>query len=251
MRVLSQEVLDAMTTTTAPPGARTRELPWPLAFYRTGVGKKWVMAVTGIGLLGFVLVHMIGNLKLYLGEEDINKYGLALRGLGGDLVPHTSILWLLRIGLIVAFVLHIHAAYGLTRMNLRARPVRYQSRRDYVVASYAARTMRWPGVIVGLFLLYHLADLTWGFANPDFVHGEPYHNVVESFSRVPVAILYIVANLALGFHIYHGAWSMFQSLGVNNPRINQARRWFAIAFAAIIVLRHVSFPIAVLTGIVG
>ena len=239
-----------MTTTVSAPQATNRHLPWPLAFYSTSVGKKWVMAVTGIMLLGFVLVHMIGNLKLYLGEEDINKYGVALRNLGGDLVPHTSILWALRLGLIVAFVLHIHAAYALTRMNQRARPVRYQSRREYVAATYAARTMRWSGVIVGLFLLYHLSDLTWGFANPDFVHGEPYHNVVESFSRWPVAILYIVANLALGLHIYHGAWSMFQSLGVNSPRINPARRWFATAFAALIVAGNVSFPIAVLTGIV-
>ena len=238
-----------MTTVASPP-ARVRQLPWPLAFYRSAIGKKWVMAVTGIMLLGFVLVHMVGNLKLYMGEEDINKYGVALRNLGGDLVPHTSILWALRLGLIAAFVLHIHAAYALTRMNQRARPVRYQSRREYVAATYAARTMRWSGVIVGLFLLYHLSDLTWGFANPDFIHGEPYHNVVESFSRWPVAILYIVANLALGLHIYHGAWSMFQSLGVNSPRINPARRWFATAFAALIVAGNISFPIAVLTGIV-
>ena len=167
-----------MTTTVSSPQATNRRLPWPLAFYSTSVGKKWVMAITGIMLLGFVLVHMVGNLKLYMGEEDINKYGVALRNLGGDLVPHTSILWALRLGLIAAFVLHIHAAYALTRMNQRARPVRYQSRREYVAATYAARTMRWSGVIVGLFLLYHLSDLTWGFANPDFVHREPYHNVV-------------------------------------------------------------------------
>ena len=239
-----------MTTVASPP-ARVRQLPWPLAFYRSAIGKKWVMAVTGIMLLGFVLLHMIGNLKLYFGEEDINKYGIALRELGGAFIPRTYALWALRIGLIAAFVLHIHAAYALTRMNQRARPVRYQSKRDYVAANYAARTMRWSGVIVGLFLLFHLMDLTWGWVNPDFVHGEVYHNVVESFSRWPVAIVYIVANLALGLHIYHGAWSMFQSLGLNNPSINQARKLFAIAFAAIITLGNISFPIAVLTGVVG
>ena len=240
-----------MTTTSAAPAVRARQLPWPLAFYQSGIGKKWVMAVTGIVLLGFVLMHMVGNLKLYLGEESINKYGVALRAIGGDLVPHTSILWAVRIVLIAAFVLHIHAAYSLTLMNRRARPVGYQSRRHYVAANYAARTMRWSGVIVGLFLLYHLADFTWGWVNPDFIHGEPYHNVVESFQRWPVALLYIVANLALGLHIYHGAWSMFQSLGMNNPRANAARRWFATAFAALITVGNVSFPIAVLTGVVG
>lgn len=240
-----------MTTTAAPVrSARRRTLPWPLAFYATAVGKKWVMAVTGIGLLGFVLAHMVGNLKLYLGEEELNKYGEALRSFGGDLLPYTSALWVLRIGLIVFFVLHIHAAYTLTLMNRRARPIGYAGGRHYVAANYAARTMRWSGVIVGLYLLFHLADLTWGFANPDFIRGQPYHNLQQSLSRWPVALLYIVANLSLGLHIYHGAWSMFQSLGVNSPRINLARRYFATGFAALIVIGNLSFPIAILTGAV-
>ena len=238
-----------MTTAGVP--ARTRQLPWPLAFYQTAVGKKWVMAVSGIVLLGFVLLHMVGNLKMYLGEEDLNKYGVALREFGGAFIPRTYALWAFRTVLIVAFILHIHAAYSLTLMNRRARPVGYQGGRHYVAATYAARTMRWSGVIVGLFVLFHLMDLTWGWTNPDFVHGEPYHNVVESLSRWPAALVYIAANLALGLHIYHGAWSMFQSLGVNSPRINQARRWFATAFAALITIGNVSMPIAILTGVVG
>ncbi len=209
------------------------------------------MAVTGIILLGFVLVHMVGNLKMYLGETDLNKYGVALREIGGDLVPHTSILWAVRSLLILAFVLHIHAAATLTAMNRKARPVGYKGGRHYVAANYAARTMRMTGVIVLLYLLFHLMDLTWGNANPNFVHGEPYHNVVESFSRAPVAVVYIIANILLGIHIYHGAWSMFQSLGWNNPRINAARRWFATAFAALIVIGNVSMPIAVLAGVVS
>lgn len=240
-----------MTSATSTPVRTRRNLPWPIAFYQTAVGKKWVMAVTGIILLGFVLVHMVGNLKMYLGETDLNKYGVALREIGGDLVPHTSILWAVRSLLILAFVLHIHAAATLTAMNRKARPVGYKGGRHYVAANYAARTMRMTGVIVLLYLLFHLMDLTWGNANPNFVHGEPYHNVVESFSRAPVAVVYIIANILLGIHIYHGAWSMFQSLGWNNPRINAARRWFATAFAALIVIGNVSMPIAVLTGVVG
>jgi succinate dehydrogenase / fumarate reductase cytochrome b subunit len=136
-------------------------------------------------------------------------------------------------------------------MNRAARPVKYQSKRDYVAADFAARTMRWTGVIVGLFLLFHLADLTWGFANPDFVRGDVYENLVASFQRVPVAVIYIAANLALALHIYHGAWSMFQSLGLNNPRFNDARRWFAGGFATVIAIGNISFPVMVLAGVVS
>src|SRR5947207_4738104 len=144
------------------------------------------MAVTGIMLLGFVLLHMIGNLKAYLGPEEINAYGEFLRNILVPFAPRTFVLWMFRIGLITAFVLHIHAAYVLTRMNHRARPQSYASPRDYVAANFASRTMRWTGVIVLLFLAWHLADLTWGWANPDFVRGDPYNNVVVSLERVPI-----------------------------------------------------------------
>ena len=231
-----------------PPGGRRL---WVVDFYRSSVGKKWVMAVTGVVLLGYVFAHMAGNLKLYLGAEQINHYGEFLRDMGEPIVPRTNLLWMLRAGLTVAFALHIHAAFSLTRLNRKARPQRYQSQRDYLVANYASRTMIWSGIIVLLFIVWHLADLTWGWTNPDFVRGDPYGNVVASFSRVPVAILYIAANVALGFHIFHGAWSLFQSVGANNPRFNQWRKNFAVAFAAVIVLGNVSFPIAVLTGVVS
>jgi succinate dehydrogenase / fumarate reductase cytochrome b subunit len=225
-------------------------LPFPLSLYQSAVGKKWVMALTGIALLGFVLVHMIGNLHLYEGPSQVNEYSEALRDLGGHLVPRTLALWLLRVGLIVAFALHIHSAYGLTRMNLAAND-KYSSKRDYVAANFASRTMRWTGVIILLFLFFHLADLTWGWwLGDEYVRGDVYHNVSESLSSVPVAIIYIVANIALAIHIYHGAWSMFQSLGVNNPFINKARRPFAAGFATIILIGNLSFPIAALTNLI-
>jgi succinate dehydrogenase / fumarate reductase cytochrome b subunit len=136
-------------------------------------------------------------------------------------------------------------------MNQRSRPTKYQSPRDYVAADFASRTMRWTGVIVGLFLIFHLMDLTWGTANPDFVRGAVYENLIHSFQRVPVAIVYILANIALAIHIYHGAWSMFQSLGLNNPKWNAARRQFAIGFAVLIGVANVSFPLLVVTGVVS
>ena len=229
---------------------RVRPRIWILDFYGSAVGKKAVMAVTGIVLLGFVLVHMLGNLHLYQGAEKMNWYGEYLREIGEPVLPRTGLLWIVRSLLIVSFALHIHAAATLTLMNRQSRQTKYQGGRDYLAANYAARTMRWSGVIVGLFVLYHLMDLTWGMGGADFTKGHPYENVVASLSRAPVAGVYIVANLLLGMHIYHGAWSLFQSLGWSHPRFNDWRRWFAMAFAAVIVIGNVSFPIAVLTGIV-
>lgn len=228
-----------------------RKAPWPVEFYRSAVGKKWVMAISGIVLLGFVLTHMIGNLKLYLSREEINLYGEALREIPGHLLPRTVFLWTVRLMLIGAFAAHIHAAYSLTVLNRKARPVRYQSPRDYVAASFAARTMRYTGTIVALYVVFHLLDLTAGTANGDgFRRGDPYNNLIRSFERPAVAIFYVLANLALGVHLFHGVWSMFQSLGINNPRYNLARKRFAQGFAALVVVGNVSFPIAVMAGVV-
>jgi succinate dehydrogenase / fumarate reductase cytochrome b subunit len=219
----------------------------PRSLYGTYVGKKYAMAISGIVLMLFVLGHMIGNLKLYLGASQLDAYGHWLRGVGEPALPRQTLLWAVRIVLIAAVAIHIHAAYALTLVNRRARPLPYRSARDYVAASFASRTMRWTGVIVALFVVFHLLDLTWGAANPDFRAGDPYHNVVASFQRWPVAIAYVVANLALALHLYHGAWSLTQSMGWVFAR----RRELAIAFAAIVALGNVSFPIAVVTGIVG
>jgi succinate dehydrogenase / fumarate reductase cytochrome b subunit len=215
--------------------------------YSTYVGKKYAMAVSGVVLMLFVLVHMIGNLNLYLGAGSMDAYSRWLRAVGQPALPAETLLWAVRIVLITAVVVHVHAAYSLTRVNRRARPEAYRSPRDYVVASFASRTMRWTGIIVALFVVFHLLDLTWGTANPGFRAGDPYHNVVESFQRWPVAIAYIVANLALATHLYHGAGSLFQSIGV----LFRRRRTFAIGFAAIIAAGNVSFPLAVLTGVVS
>ncbi len=241
----------------AAPGAaarHTRTAPWsawwPVHFYRSSIGKKWVMAVSGIVLLLYVLLHMVGNLKVYLGRNEVNHYAEWLRTMLTPALPRTVALWILRTMLITAFFGHIVSAYQLTRMNQRARPVKYQSPRDYVAANFASRTMRWTGVIVGLFVIFHLLDLTWGTANPHFVRGDVYDNLKRSFQRPVVAGVYIAANIALAIHIFHGAWSMFQSLGWNNPRFNPWRRHFATAFAVLIGVGNVSFPVMVLAGVI-
>ena len=215
--------------------------------YATDVGKKYAMAVSGAVLMLFVFVHMLGNLKLYLGASALDTYSQWLRTAGEPALPRETLLWAVRIVLLGSVVVHLHAAYSLTRVNRRARPEAYHSPRDYVAASFASRTMRWTGIIVVLFVVFHLLDLTWGTANPDFRAGDPYHNVVESFQRWPVAIAYIVANLALATHLYHGAGSLFQSIGV----LFRRRHAFAIAFAAVIAAGNISFPLAVLTGVVS
>jgi succinate dehydrogenase cytochrome b subunit len=236
---------------------RPKAWPWPLNLYQTTVGRKWLMAVSGIALLGFVVVHMLGNLKVYIGAEDTFHYAEGLRSLGSPYVPHTHLLWILRIGLIGAFALHILCAYSLNRRIRSSNPdaavvsgqKKYAGGQEYVAANYASRTMQWTGPIILLYLFFHLADFTWGWFNPDFVRGDPYNNLVRSFERVPVALIYIVANVALAIHIFHGAWSMFQSLGINNPKYNALRRAFAAGVSGIILVGNVSFPIAVMLGI--
>jgi len=228
----------------------SRKRPFPIELYRSALGKKYVMALTGIALMGFVLAHMIGNLKMFLGPAEFNEYGEFLRELLVPILPHHVALWLMRIGLIGAFALHIHAAYALTRVNRAARETKYQSRRDYLAANYASRTMRWSGVIVGLFIIWHLFDLSWTGTGATWVRGAVYENVDASLSRVWVSAIYVVANVALGFHLFHGAWSLFQTMGWNSPRFNVWRRGFAAGFAAIVVLGNVSFPLAVTAGVI-
>lgn len=243
-----------MTTT-----AERRRLPFFLEFYRSAIGKKWVMAITGILLIGFVIAHMIGNLKVFLGPEangvfEIDEYGHLLRELFYPILPRHVFLWLMRTGLIAAFALHVHAAVSLTYINRRARTLDYQGPRQYLTASYASRTMRWSGFIVLAYLAFHLADFTWGiepFAPAGWMRGNIRDNFMLTFNRWPVTTLYVVANVLLGVHLYHGAWSMFQSLGLNNPRFNPWRRWFAQGLAAVIVVGNISMPIAIQFGLIG
>jgi succinate dehydrogenase / fumarate reductase cytochrome b subunit len=235
----------AMTRSAAPGRA-----PLLVGLWRSALGKKYAMAVSGIVGLGYVLAHMIGNLKLYQSAEDFNAYAKFLRKLLYPIAPEEAVLNLLRVVLVVALVVHVVAAYQLTMMNRRARPERYRSPRDYVVADFAARTMRWTGVIVLLFIAYHLADLTLGWVNP-MPDGTLYERVVASFSAPAVAGFYLVANLALGAHLYHGVWSLFQSMGWSSDRLDRIRRTLAVAFSVVVVGGNLSFPIAVQLGLIA
>lgn len=242
----------------APIRKKQKQLPFPLNIYQSAVGRKWAMAVSGVVLLGFVMTHMIGNLHLYEGPLEIHEYAETLRNLGTDIIPRTWLLWGVRLLLIAAFAVHVHSAYSLkeisrksnTRSNFTDGNKKYASSQDFVAANYASRTMRWTGPIVLLYLFFHLADLTWGWFSKDWVLGDPYNNIVVSMGNIGVALIYVVANVALAIHIYHGTWSLFQSLGINSPKINKARRSIAKGLAGIILIGNLSIPVAVTTGLI-
>jgi succinate dehydrogenase / fumarate reductase cytochrome b subunit len=244
-----------VTATDERTGTRRRRLPWIVEIYRTDVGKKYAMAITGLIGLAFIVAHMVGNLHAFQGEVQLDEYGEALRDLGEPILPRTLVLWaFLRVPLIVALVVHVHCAWALSRSNQQARGVaRYDADRTYLAANYASRTMRWSGIIVLLFLGWHLADLTWGVeaVNPDFARGAVYANLVASLERWPIALLYLAAQAALALHIWHGGWSLFQSLGVNNARFNQFRRTFATALTIVVIAGFVAVPVAVQVGLIS
>jgi succinate dehydrogenase / fumarate reductase cytochrome b subunit len=220
-----------------------------LSLLESTVGKKIVMASTGVILIGFVVLHAFGNLKVYQGREAFNHYAAGLRSFGAPLLSSGQVLWAVRIVLIIAVLLHIWAAAALALRSRRLRPQGYK-RYVHDEFAYASRTMVWGGVIILAFVVYHLLDLTFGPANPDFRHADAYHNFVGSFSRLPVSLAYVAAMIPLGMHLYHGFWSMLQTLGANNPRYNRYRRPTAALLALVIVLVNISFPLAVLLGIV-
>jgi succinate dehydrogenase / fumarate reductase cytochrome b subunit len=214
-----------------------------LKIHQTTVGKKAIMALSGIALFGFVLVHFAGNLTLYAGPEAMYNYAKGLRT-----VP--ALLWVARLGLLAAAVAHIVTSFQLTQRNKAARPQRYHQQKD-LATNYAAKTMILSGPILAFYLLFHLAHLTFGVA-PGYEHDpyNVYNNVVQSFSIPWISAIYIAGNLCLGVHLFHGVWSLFQSLGLNHPRYNPLRRHAASAFAALITVGNVGFPVAVMLGLV-
>ena len=216
---------------------------------RSLIGKKVLMAVTGVVLLGFVLGHMVGNLKVFQGADHFNAYADGLRTIGAPIFGRGQLLWIIRLVLLCVVGLHIWAAYEVTRASWAARPHRYQQL-NLVETTYAARTIRWGAVIILLFVIYHLLDLTFGRVNPGFVPGDVYHNVIASFRRWPVAAGYIVALGALCLHTYHGIFSGCQTLGLNHPKYNHLRRRVALGFSLVVAGGFVSVPLAVLAGVV-
>jgi succinate dehydrogenase / fumarate reductase, cytochrome b subunit len=213
-------------------------------FWDSTNGKKVVMAVTGAILFGFVIGHLAGNLQVFEGPDKLNAYGRFLHD-----IP--EILWPVRLTLLLSVLLHITATVQLALRKKRARPVGY-SKKDAIASSYASRTMYWSGPIILAFVIYHLLHLTAGVVHPGsyFIEGDVYHNVVAGFQVWYVSAWYIFSVILLGFHLRHGIWSMFQSVGFNHPRHTPILKKTALILALAIVLGYISIPLSILLGLV-
>jgi succinate dehydrogenase / fumarate reductase cytochrome b subunit len=214
-----------------------------LTFYSTSIGKKVVMAITGLILFGFVIGHMLGNLQVFMGANQMNAYAAMLKA-------NATLLWGVRIVLLVAVLLHIVAAVQLTRMSQRSRPEEYHYK-DVIQADYAARTMRWSGPIIAVFVIYHVLHFTTGSVHPRFDVHDVYRNVISGFRVWPVSLFYIIAMVALAFHLWHGVWSMFQTLGLINPKSDKIIHRLAAIATLALVIGFISIPMAVLTGLIS
>ncbi|MGW6007676.1 succinate dehydrogenase [Streptomyces sp. NPDC055210] len=216
----------------------------------SSVGKKTVMAVSGLIMLGYLAVHMLGNLKIFFGEGEFDHYAHWLRTLGEPFLHYEWALWIVRVVLVVAVVAHAVSAYQLSRRDIGARPTKYVHKKRR--ASYATRTMRWGGIILGLFIVWHILDLTTGTVHANgFQHGHPYQNVIDTFSTWYGNVIYIVAMLALGLHVQHGFWSAAQTLGVGSRTRDRAFKTIANVLAVVLTAGFVAVPVGVMTGVVS
>jgi succinate dehydrogenase / fumarate reductase, cytochrome b subunit len=231
----------ATRTDRKPPPTRT--------FWGSTVGKKAVMAVSGLIMLGYLVAHVMGNLKVFFGPGEFNAYGHWLRTMGEPVLHYEWALWIVRVVLLAAVVGHAVSAYQLSRRDIKARPTPYAHKRRR--ASYATRTMRWGGIIVALFIVWHLLDLTTLTVNENAQPGHPYENVVATFSTWYGNVIYIVAMLALGLHVRHGFWSAAQTLGVGSRTRDHALKAVANVLALLLTAGFIAVPVGVMTGVVS
>lgn len=223
-----------------------------VALSRSSIGKKALMALTGLIWIGYLVMHMYGNLKVFTGAEHFNEYAEGLRDIGAPIFGHLHLLTVARIGLVASLAIHIWAAVSLFQTARSARPSSYASRR-VVQANYPALTMRYGGAAILLFIIFHLAHLTWGISpvHPDYIRGDAYHNLIVGFNSLPVVLLYMVALVAVGFHLFHGTWSLFQTLGLNDDSWDPAFRALAWLLAIVVPVGFAAVPIAIQLGLVS
>ncbi|MEU5403538.1 succinate dehydrogenase [Streptomyces sp. NPDC005963] len=230
-------------------GSAVRKPPPKRSFWGSTVGKKVVMAVSGLIMLGYLVAHVMGNLKVFFGPAEFNEYGHWLRTMGAPILHEEWALWIVRIVLLAAVVAHAVSAYQLSRRDIKARPSKYVHRRKR--ASYATRTMRWGGIIVALFIVWHILDLTTLTVNENAQPGRPYENVVATFSTWYGNVIYITAMLAIGLHVRHGFWSAAQTLGVGSASRDRILKTVANGLALVLTAGFIAVPVAVMTGVVS
>ena len=214
-------------------------------FWQSQLGKKVVMAVTGLIGVGFVIGHMIGNLQMFEGPEKINSYAHFLHGTMGNA------LWVVRLVLIAAVVLHVAAAVQLTRQKQKARPAGYGYKKwEPQISTFASRSIRWGGAYLLGWLVFHILHFSARVIFPGYSETDVYGNVVKGFSHWYVVAGYVLAMFFLALHLYHGAWSSMRTLGISRPRPRPTSRSVATALAVIVSLGFVAVPLAVLFGVV-
>jgi succinate dehydrogenase / fumarate reductase cytochrome b subunit len=224
----------------SPPAGRRRANRTRLQrFLTSSIGLKLIMAATGVILSGFVLMHMLGNLQVYQGAEAIDDYGKLLR-------KEPALLWVFRLILLSAVGLHVWAFITLTRKNLQARPMGYRTKK-YKESSFASRSMTLTGPLLLAFIIFHILHMTTGTVHSDFEEGAVYHNLVVGLRGV-VGLLYVVAMVMLSFHLWHGIWSLFQTLGLPEERYRSMGRGVATGFTILVTIGFLTVPLAVLTG---
>ncbi len=211
--------------------------------WQSTIGKKVAMAITGLILVGFLVSHMISNIFVLFAPEKLDQYAEWLRGFG-------PLLWIARAALLAAVGVHILAAWQLTQRARTGRPAGY-AKYERHVATYSANTMRWGGVLILVFIIFHILHYTTGTVHPDFRAGEVGRNVIVGMESVPVAVFYLVTMIALGAHFWHGTWSVFQTLGINHPTWNRWRRSIAIVLAVVVAGGFAAIPLAALLGWLG
>lgn len=225
-------------------------------FYRSTIGKKVVVALTGALFILFVIGHMLGNLKTFMGVDPVSgvhhldHYAHFLRSMGHEFLGHGTALWLVRIGLLGALILHVITVFLLRRQNKAARPAKY-ARQKFSSVSWASYSMWWGGLLILVFIIFHLLHLTTGDLHFDgFKEGAVYANVYHAFQHWYLTLFYVLAMVALAFHLYHGVWSLFQTLGLDRPDRNLCLRRLAILIAVILFIGFISVPVAVFLGLV-
>ena len=218
-----------------------------ISLYRTSVGKKFYMAISGAILIGFLVAHMVGNLKMYMGADAFNHYAEFLREVGYPILPHMVGLWIFRVVLLACVALHMLSAWQVYTQSRNARGSKYKKEESLSFA-YASRTMRWGGVIIAAFVIYHILHFTTGAAHPQFEHGAAYENVIFGFQSPLVIAFYVLALVMVTFHVYHGLWSAFQTVGANHPKYNPFRRPLALALALALLLGFLTVPVGVAMG---
>jgi succinate dehydrogenase / fumarate reductase cytochrome b subunit len=232
-----------VSSTTVDPAERSAAGSWLAAFYRSTLGRKVVMAVTGVVLVTFVIVHVGGNLLMFSGPEPMNAYAAFLK-------KSAAILWSVRLVLLASLFLHVHAAWSLTRQNRAARPERY-AKLERQSATFSAASLRVGGVLLLAFIVFHLLHFTTGNLHPQFDAEDPYGNVIIGFSVPAVAVFYLAAMAALALHLHHGVWSLFQTLGWNHPHVNPLRRRVATALSFLVPLAFSAIVVAVAFGVIA